>query len=186
MRNAPTRGYIGGLPGAYQFADVELTICPVTEYDSEAFEDFATAAGTIVVPSVGDEYERGSATVSILGLNAGVDPNDTSIILKIVYGDTSFLFTGDAEYVAEQAVLNSGGDISATVLKVGHHGSDTSTSYLWLREIMPQYAIIPVGKDNSYGHPTDVVLSRLRDADVTVYRTDLHGDIYITSDGYSV
>lgn len=178
--------HIGGLPGAYQYADVELTICPVTEYDTEAFEDFSEAAGTIIVPSVGDEYELGSATVSILGVNAGDDTNDTSIILKISYGDTSFLFTGDAEYAAEQMVLNSGVDISATLLKVGHHGSDTSTSYLWLREIMPQYAIISVGEGNGYGHPTDTVLSRLRDAEVTVYRTDLHGDIYVTSDGSSV
>ena len=86
----------------------------------------------------------------------------------------------------EQAILNRGADLSATVLKVGHHGSDTSTTYPFLREIMPEYAIISVGKGNSYGHPTDNNLSRLRDADVTVYRTDLNGDIFVTSDGQSV
>ena len=86
----------------------------------------------------------------------------------------------------EQAILNRETDLSATVLKVGHHGSDTSTTYPFLREIMPEYALISVGKGNSYGHPTDNSLSRLRDADVTVYRTDLNGDIYVTSDGHAV
>ena len=82
--------------------------------------------------------------------------------------------------------LNSGVDLFSTVLKIGHHGSDTSTTYPFLREIMPMYAVISVGKGNSYDHPTDNTLSRLRDADVIVFRTDLHGDIVFTSDGETV
>lgn len=178
--------HLGGLPGAYNYAAVDLTLCPVKSYDSDAFSDFAKYAGSLTVPSVGDTYELGSADVKILGVNGGSEPNDTSIILKVIYGETSFLFTGDAEYNAEQAVLNRGADLSANVLKVGHHGSDTSTGYQFLREIMPEYAIISCGKGNSYGHPTDTVLSRLRDADVKVYRTDLNGDITVTSDGKNV
>ncbi len=178
--------HIGGLPGAYNYAAVDLTLCPVKSYDSDAFSDFAKYAGSLTVPSVGDIYELGSADVKILGVNGGNDTNDTSIILKVIYGETSFLFTGDAEYNAEQTVLNRGADLSANVLKVGHHGSDTSTGYQFLREIMPEYAIISCGKGNSYGHPTDTVLSRLRDADVKVYRTDLNGDITVTSDGKTV
>ena len=76
--------------------------------------------------------------------------------------------------------------MSADVLKVGHHGSDSSTGYVWLREIMPKYAVISVGKGNSYGHPTETVLSRLRDADVKLYRTDLQGDIVAVSDGNDI
>ena len=72
------------------------------------------------------------------------------------------------------------------MLKVGHHGSDTSSSYLFLREVMPEYAIISCGKDNSYGHPHDETLSRLRDADVTLYRTDMQGTVTCTSDGKTV
>lgn len=178
--------HIGGLPGALNYATADLVLCPITQYDSEAFEDFAKYAGEITVPKVGAEYAFGSAAIKILGVNSGEDTNDTSIVLRIDYGQTSFLFTGDAEREAEQAILESGADLSATVLKVGHHGSDTSTTYPFLREIMPQYAVISVGKDNSYGHPTDNTLSRLRDADVTVYRTDLQGDIYCTSDGKTV
>ena len=105
--------------------------------------------------------------------------------MKIIYGDTSFLFTGDAEREEEQEILNAGYDLSATVLKVGHHGSKNSTTYPFLSEIMPQYAVISVG-DNSYGHPTEDTLSRLRDADVKVYRTDMQGDIIATSDGKTV
>ena len=112
--------------------------------------------------------------------------NNTSIVLKVSYGDTSFLFTGDAEYEEEQSIMNAGYDISADVLKVGHHGSDTSTSYLWLRTIMPEYAVISVGSGNSYGHPTEEVLSRLRDADTAVFRTDMQGDIIAVSDGKEV
>lgn len=182
--------HIGGLPGAFNYTTADLTLCPVTSYDSDAFGDFKNYTdkngGGITVPSVGDSYKLGSATIDILGLNGGSDPNNTSIVLKITYGSTAFLFTGDAEREAEQAILNRGADLSATVLKVGHHGSDTSTTYPFLREIMPQYAIISVGEGNTYQHPTDGNLSRLRDADVTVYRTDLNGDVYVTSDGQTV
>lgn len=123
----------------------------------------------------------------ILAVNTdSSNPNNTSIVLRIVYGDTSFLFTGDAEREVEQAILNRGTNINSTVLKVGHHGSETSTSYVWLREIMPQYAVISVGTDNSYGHPTEDVLSRLRDAEVKTFRTDLQGDIICVSDGTTV
>ena len=182
--------HIGGLPGAFNYATADLTLCPTTIYDSDAFNDFKKYAekngGGITIPSAGDTYTLGSATIDILAVNDGSDTNNTSIVLKITYGSTAFLFTGDAEREVEQAILNRGANLSATVLKVGHHGSDTSTTYPFLREIMPEYAIISVGEGNSYGHPTDNNLSRLRDADVTVYRTDLNGDIFVTSDGQSV
>ena len=182
--------HIGGLPGAYQTASVDLTLSPVTEYDSKVFNTFKAKAeeqgSGLTVPSVGSTYELGSAIVKILGLNGGEDPNDTSIILKVTYGETSFLFTGDAEYDGEHAVLDSGADLSATVLKVGHHGSDTSTCYPFLRAVSPQYAVISVGTGNSYGHPDDGTLSKLRDAGVEVFRTDLQGDIFCTSDGKTV
>lgn len=182
--------HIGGLPGAFNYAEADMTLCPVTDYDSDAFTDFARYAqqkgGGITVPQAGDKYALGSAAVTVLGVNGGSDTNDTSIVLRVQYGQTAFLFTGDAEREAEQTILNSGADLSATVLKVGHHGSETSTTYPFLREIMPAYAVISVGEGNSYDHPTDAVLSRLRDAGVKVYRTDLQGDIKIVSDGTNV
>ena len=128
----------------------------------------------------------GSARVEILGVNEDTDPNNTSIVLRIDYGSTSFLFTGDAERESEQKMLNRGANLSATVLKVGHHGSNSSTTYPFLREVMPQYAVISVGTGNSYGHPTENTLSRLRDADVQVFRTDRHGDVLCSSNGRTV
>ena len=182
--------HIGGLPGAFNYTTADLTLCAAKSYDSDAFNDFKKYAeqkgGGIKIPSVGDTYELGSASVKILGINGGSDTNDTSIVLMVVYGETKFLFAGDAEREAEQAILNSGMDLAATVLKVGHHGSDTSTTYPFLREIMPEYAVISVGNGNSYGHPTEATLSRLRDADVKVYRTDMQGDIKCVSDGKKV
>lgn len=182
--------HIGGLPGAYNYCSADLTLCPVKNYDSNAFEDFVKYANQkgsgITVPSVGDTYALGSSSVKILGINGGSDPNNTSIVLRIDYGETSFIFTGDAEREAEQVLLNSGVNLAATVLKVGHHGSDTSTTYPFLREIMPQYAVISVGTGNSYGHPTEDTLSRLRDADVAVFRTDLQGDVFCSSNGQTV
>ena len=112
--------------------------------------------------------------------------NDRSLVLRVDYGDTSFLFTGDCEREGEQALLEDGCALSVDVLKVGHHGSGNSTSYPFLREVMPQYAVISVGSDNDYGHPAESTLSRLQDAGVDVWRTDLQGTILAVSDGKTI
>ena len=173
------------------YATVEKALCPVTQYDSKTFQSLLKYLDNqgieITTPIAGDSFMLGSASVQILGPQKPYDnANDTSIVLKVTYGQTSFLFTGDAERTAEADILNAGFDLSSTVLKVGHHGSESSTSYPFLRAIMPQYAVIQVGKGNSYGHPTEATLSRLRDADVQVYRTDLQGTVVCTSDGRTV
>lgn len=183
--------HVGGLSGALNFASVGKAFCSVTSYDSDAFNDFVKYLGkhdtTITVPKPGDTFQLGSAAVQIVGVDGNAaDHNNSSIVLRIVYGETSFLFTGDAEREAEQTILSAGYDLESTVLKVGHHGSDSSTSYVFLRAVAPQYGVISVGEGNSYGHPTEDALSRLRDADVTVYRTDLQGTIICTSDGKDV
>ena len=183
--------HVGGLAGALNYATVSTVYCPTTTYNTKAFRSFVSALvkrdTPITIPTVGQTFHLGSATCTILAVNTdNADVNNTSIVLRIVYGETSFLFTGDAEREVEQKLLDSGVDLSATVLKVGHHGSRSSTSYVFLREIMPEYAVICVGKDNDYGHPTSDVLSRLRDADVTTFRTDMQGDILCVSDGKTV
>lgn len=182
--------HIGGIPGALNYATVNKALCPVTSYSTKAFNNFVKSVQkhgiSLTVPSVGDEFKVGSASCKILGVNSAEDTNETSIVMKVVYGNTSFMFTGDAEREAENTILNRGYNLKSDVLKVGHHGSASSTSYHWLREVDPDYAVICVGKGNSYGHPTEAVLSRLRDADVTTFRTDLQGDIICTSDGQTV
>lgn len=182
--------HIGGIAGALNYASLGEAFCPVTSYTTRAFNNFVKAVQkhgkNITVPSVGDRFSLGSASCQVLGVNSTDDTNESSIVLRITYGNTSFLFTGDAEREAENMILNRGYDLRSDVLKVGHHGSASSTSYYWLRQVAPRYAVISVGKDNSYGHPTETVLSRLRDADVTTYRTDMQGDIICTSDGNTV
>ena len=183
--------HVGGLSGALTYATVETAFCPVTDYDSKAFTNFKTNLANqgvdITVPDVGDSFTLGSALVTVLSCDSeNEDPNATSIVLRIDHGETSFLFTGDAEQQTEQEILDAGFDVSATVLKVGHHGSSTSTGYQWLYEVDPDYAVITVGKGNSNGHPHEEVLSRLSDAGVTVYRTDQRGDIVCTGNGTTV
>jgi len=186
----PHEDHVGGLAGALNYAIAKTALCPVTNYDSDGFRNFVKYLGNqnveITVPNAGDVYGLGCAEVMILGPIIKSSGNDNSIVLRIEYGQTSFLFTGDAEREEEQDILNAGYSLCSTVLKVGHHGSDSSTCYEFLYNIMPQYAVISVGEDNAYGHPSEDVLSRLRDADVSVYRTDLQGDIICVSDGLSV
>ena len=186
----PHQDHVGGLSAAYQDAVIERILSPVTFYDGDAFYDLIKYVklygGSLEVPKIGDTYKLGAATIEILGLNADDKINNSSIICKITYGDTSFVFTGDAEYEAEIAAVESGMDLSADVLKVSHHGSDTSSSYRFIREVMPKAAIISVGAENEYGHPTETTLSRLSDAECEIYRTDLHGDITVHSDGTNI
>ena len=184
--------HVGGLSGALSVTKADNIYAPKTETNTKAYKNFKKKAEEqnveIKHPNIGDEIQLGSSTVEFLGPvdENGKDLNSTSIVLKITYGNTSFLFTGDAESDEEEEILNSGADLKSTVLKVGHHGSRTSTSYLFLREVMPQYAVISVEKGNSYGHPNEETLSKLSDAGVEVYRTDESGDIVMTSDGNNI
>ena len=183
--------HIGGLSGALNYASVGTAYCPETTGTTETFQSFvkylAQRGKQITVPTEGETFALGGAQIQILGpLHRAEDSNDNSIVLKVSFGATSFLFTGDAERAEEQDLLNSGVNLQSTVLKVGHHGSDTSTSYPFLRAVAPQYAVISVGAGNSYGHPTEAVLSRLRDAGVTTFRTDMQGEITAVSDGQTI
>lgn len=187
----PDADHVGGLSGALEYASAGTVWCPVDSYDSKTFGNFKSRVeaqgGQLIKPPVDSTVLLGSASVTVLAPREDYkDNNNKSIVLRVVYGDTSFLFTGDAEYQSETAMCDAGLNLKSTVLKVGHHGSETSTSIRFLGEVMPQYAVISCGKDNKYGHPTEQTLSRLSQAGVTVYRTDLQGDILCTSDGKTV
>ena len=112
--------------------------------------------------------------------------NDMSIVLRVDYGKTSFLFTGDAEDWSEYMMLDSRVNLKADVLKVSHHGSSTASTMEFLRAVQPAYAVISAGKDNSYGHPHAEVLSRLRAVGAKVLRTDESGTVRLYSDGENV
>lgn len=109
--------------------------------------------------------------------------NDTSITARLVYGDISFLFTGDLEVAGEEALLASGQPVAADVLKIGHHGSDSSTSAAFITAVAPRYAVVSVGSDNDYGHPSLRVLRRLERAGAAIWRTDTQGSIEMRTDG---
>ena len=148
--------HVGGLSGALNYATVGTVFCPVRSYNSQAFKNFVSnvekQGKSLTVPSVGQSFSLGSATCTILAVNTTSDTNNTSIVLRIVYGSTSFLFMGDAERDVEQVLLNRGVPLKSTVLKVGHHGSYTSTSYAFLNSVMPAYGIISCGQGFGRSH----------------------------------
>jgi len=111
--------------------------------------------------------------------------NESSVVSRLIYGSSSFLFTGDIGFAVEKNIVGSGLNLQSNVLKVAHHGSKYSTSDLWLKNVSPQYAVIEVGK-NSYGHPTPEVLQRLEKSGIKVLRTDINGDIEFVSDGNTI
>lgn len=193
----PDADHIGGLSGAiHAVSEVGTVFSPLREDPSASktwrkFTKTLQSAGlSLTVPEAGDTCALGPASLSILGpVSLPADPEDTnnsSIVIRLVYGETSFLFMGDAQQEEEETILASGVKLASTVLKVGHHGSDTSTGVDLLTAASPEYAVISVGKDNGYGHPTEQVLNELKDAGVQTYRTDLHADITCTSDGKTV
>lgn len=114
------------------------------------------------------------------------DKNNYSAVVRLLYDNTAFLFTGDAEVLSEQEMINSGTPLSADVLKVGHHGSKSSTDAIFLQAVQPQYAVISVGADNSYSHPHQVTLKKLAEIGATIFRTDINGTITAVSDGKNI
>lgn len=187
----PDADHIGGLSGALNYAEVGKCLCPVTEYESKTFRSLVkylkNRKASIEVPKVGAVYKLGSATVTILGpIEVTDETNNSSIVVKLDYGSNSFLFMGDAETEEEQQILQRWKNIECDVLKIGHHGSGSSTSDKLIKSSKPRYAIISVGKDNTYGHPMQSVLERLNKAKVEIYRTDLQGDIVVVSDGKNI
>ncbi len=183
--------HVGGLSGALNVCTVGEVLASCYTYDSKVYDNFVKYANDrgspLTVPEVGDEFYLSDTKISVLGPRYEYEEeNNNSIVLRISYGKTSFLFTGDMEQTAEKDLIVSGAELSADVLKVGHHGSSSSSSYAFLREVMPEYAVVSAGAGNSYGHPHEEVLSRLRDAGVKLYRTDLQGDIVVHSDGESI
>ena len=180
--------HVGGLAAVMAKFPAGHAYSPVTEGSTKCFNDFVKYTQQqglqLEVPSVGTVWPLGSATVTLLGpVTQYSETNNTSLVLRIDYGSTSFLLTGDMEKTAETDLVNSGANLKADVLQVGHHGSSTSTGYLFLNAVLPEMGVISCGAGNKYGHPHEETLSILRDAKVDVYRTDLQGTITIGSDG---
>ncbi|OIP26342.1 MAG: MBL fold metallo-hydrolase [Chloroflexi bacterium CG_4_9_14_3_um_filter_45_9] len=185
----PHEDHIGGMDAVINQFDIGTIYMPKVTTTTKTFQDVLIAIKnkglTITTPETETIFNFGETQCTILAPNSQTyeDLNNYSIIIKLVYGNTSFLLTGDAQTESEKEMLSNGYNLQSDVLKVGHHGSSSSTSPEFLKAVSPQYSIISVGKNNDYGHPHQVTLDKLAGAGVKVYRTDLNGTITIISDG---
>ncbi len=185
----PHGDHIGGLPDVLDAYPTDTVWTSQLPYSNDYVRDFENAVhrqgAELEQPRPGDDFQLGGATIRVIGpLNLQYeDANNLSLVLMVEYGENRFLFTGDMEELAEQELLEAGVDLKADVLKVGHHGSYSSTGYRFLRESAPTYAVISCGAANDYGHPHEVTLSRLQDADTIIFRTDRMYTVVAESDG---
>lgn len=188
----PHEDHIGGADVVIKEFDIGAIYMPKITSTTETFKDVISAISSkglkIISPKPGDIIKLGDAVSTILGPISSNDKdlNTYSIVLKLAFGNNKFLFTGDAEASTEKDMINKGYDLSADILKVGHHGSDTSTSQGFLDKVNPKYAIISVGKENNYGHPHLLTMDKLKIKNIPVYRTDEKGTILVTSDGNNI
>lgn len=186
----PHEDHIGGMQAVFQAFPVENVILPNVAHNSRTFEQFLDSIRSRKIHPIkaekGVEFDLGEAHILLLGPSVIVSDslNNNSVVSKITFGKTSFLFTGDAEREEEATLKNF--DLHADVLNVGHHGSKTSTGSVFLRAVNPTYAVISCGPGNSYGYPHQGVLRRLSALNVDIYRTDLCGTIVARSDGKKV
>ncbi len=188
----PHADHIGGMPSVLEDFEVGQFIMsfmpdsatPTTKGYLRMLELLDEKNVTICEAKVGDVYELGTARLQVLGpIEETTDKNNMSVITRLTFGDRAFLFTGDAESGVEKDLVESGYDLTADVMKLGHHGSKTSNSSRLLSAVSPQCVVATCGKDNDYGHPSLEVLRRLEAMDITLYRADVSGHIVITSDG---
>ncbi|MBC2722579.1 MBL fold metallo-hydrolase [Desulfosporosinus sp.] len=188
----PHEDHIGGLDLVIQSIPTKTVYMPNADSNTRTFEDFIAAVKASgakkVQAKVGVGLNVSELTGVFLAPNSSSyeELNNYSAVLKVTYGKVSFLFEGDAEDISEAEMLKSGQDLKATVLKVGHHGSNSSTTSAFLRAVSPKHAIISVGADNEYGHPTPTILDRIAQAGITTYRTDKSGTIVVTTNGETI
>ena len=188
--------HIGGLETVLSEIEVENIILskPPKGFTAElkAYTELMEAAkkaNTKHIPAkVGDSFDIGKGRLSIIApiSNEYKNLNDLSIVTRFDFGETSFLFTGDAEAAAERDILESGANIDTDVIKIAHHGAGTSSCKEFLEAVSPEYAVIEVGIENTHGHPTPETITRLQSLDAEIYRTDLNGCITAFSDGKDI
>lgn len=182
----PHEDHIGGLDNVIDSFDIDTILMPNATSTSKTFENVLDSIEKkdykITVPKINEEFNYNNINIKVLYTGTDEkDLNNTSIVLKLTYQNNKFLFMGDATSKVEKKLLNE--DIKSDVLKIGHHGSEYSTTKNFLDKVNPQYAIIEVGKNNTYKHPKEITLDKLNKKNIKIYRTDIDGTIKVVSDG---
>lgn len=180
--------HIGQIDKVIQHFAVKEVWLPGGNATTKVFERVISAIDANKIaydePRAGDKYKIGDLSIDILSpkqLTGNL--NSDSLVIKLTYGAISFLFAGDAEKNTEKQMVRSGQNLTSTILKVGHHGSNTSTTSIFLNEVNPQVAVISVAKNSPYGHPAQRVIDRIIKKEIELYATKTHGNIIIETDG---
>ena len=179
--------HIGGMDDIINNFKIDHFYMPDVATTTKTFEDVLDSLANNNLKydtlNIDEEFKLDDIIIDVLYVgDENNDLNDTSIVLKVTFGKNTFLFTGDASSKVEKKIINK--DIKSDVLKVGHHGSSYSTSLEFLNKVSPSYAVISVGKNNSYNHPSTITLDRLKN--IKLYRTDENGTIIFKSDGTNI
>lgn len=189
----PHEDHIGGMADVVKKYDIGEFYMPKKLTDTKVFENMINALKSKSIKAVaakaGMSFSLGkNAECSIIAPNSSNydSLNNYSVVLMIKYGNSRFLFMGDAEKLSEKEILSKGFDVNSDVLKVGHHGSTSSSSKDFLDKASPKIAVISCGKNNDYGHPHKETLQELKKRNIQVYRTDIDGSIVLYSDGQNI
>ena len=186
----PHDDHMGGMYDVITNFEIGKVILPeikngevTTNWYLKLMKELKTGKYNLEYSQVGEIYNLGEATIRVIGPIWEVknsDLNNYSIVLKVSFGEMDVIMTGDAEKEVEKAILSSGIDLDAEILKVGHHGSDTSTSEEFLDAISPDYALISAKLGNKYNHPVKETMENLKNREIPVYRTDENGTVVAT------
>ncbi|MBZ4669364.1 MAG: beta-lactamase protein [Defluviitaleaceae bacterium] len=189
----PHADHIGGIPKVIKNFEIGKFYMPKVTTTTKTFENVLRAAKSkglsINVAKAGLTLDLGEGIkAEMIAPNSAYydDLNNYSAVIKVTYGNTAFMFTGDAEKESEQEMLSRGYNLKTDVFKVGHHGSLSSSTWAFLKAVSPKYAVISVGKNNDYGHPHKEIIEKLKSLGVIVYRTDECGTVVAVSDGKTI
>lgn len=189
----PHADHIGGMDNVIDQFEIGVIYMPRVAHTTKTYMELLEAIDEknlrIRTAKAGVTITIDDVTVEILAPDSQLESdnlNDYSVVLKLIYGKTKFLLQGDAEKKSEEFILESGMDIKADVIKLGHHGSSTSSTPKYIEAVDPDYAIVMAGEGNKYGHPHKEVVALMNEKGITLYRTDRNGTIVVISDGNKV
>ncbi len=183
--------HIGGLDDVLNSFPVNRVLLPEIANHTASFEELQNTLDkkniTITPPEAGKQYNLGDASFTILApVNSYEDLTDNNLVIKLDFGNNSFLFAGDTEQPSEMSRMAQGVDLTADVLNIGHHSMEVSTNQEFLEAVAPAYAVICVGSDKGSDHPNEDILQGIKERSIKLYRTDIQGTIVFTSNGKNI